>query len=126
MVVCGNWTLRSELVDDNGHAWVRLDTVHDSFWKNLDTHTPSGIRPGRGSCGGASDSVPRRGMVGYVGLGAWFDSGYMVCVSSLVLFGWLFRIHFVMVFSDPEVDAALSMLQLLPLPVTLGNWTLRP
>ena len=28
---------RSELVDDNGHVWVRLDTVHASFWKNLDT-----------------------------------------------------------------------------------------
>ena len=32
----------------------------------------------------------------------------------------------VMVFSDPEVDAAPSMLQLLPQLVTLGIWTLRP
>ena len=35
-----SWTAayeRSELVDDNGHVWVRLDTVHASFWKNLDT-----------------------------------------------------------------------------------------
>ena len=27
----------TELVDDNGHVWVRLDTVHGSFWKNLVT-----------------------------------------------------------------------------------------
>ena len=46
---------RTELVDGNGHVWVRLDTVHGSFWKNLDT-----TRPGSRSCGGASDSVPRR------------------------------------------------------------------
>ena len=25
---------RSELVDDTGHVWVRLDTVHGSCWKN--------------------------------------------------------------------------------------------
>ena len=35
--------------------------------------------------GSASDSVPDGGMVGISGLGAWFDSGYMVYVSSWVL-----------------------------------------
>ena len=28
---------RTELVDDKGHVWVRFDTVHGSFWKNLNT-----------------------------------------------------------------------------------------
>ena len=27
----------SEMVDDNGHAWVRLDTARGTFWQNLDT-----------------------------------------------------------------------------------------
>ena len=27
----------SEMVDDNGHAWVRLDTARGSLWQNLDT-----------------------------------------------------------------------------------------
>ena len=40
--------------------------------------------------------------------------------------GWLLHIFYVIVFSDPEVDAAPSMLQLLPQLVTLGNWTPRP
>ena len=41
---------------------------------------------------------------------------------------WMASLHifYVVVFSDPEVDAAPSMLQLLPELVTLGNWTLRP
>ena len=25
------------MVDDSGRVWVRLDTVHGSYWKNLDT-----------------------------------------------------------------------------------------
>ena len=36
------------------------------------------------------------------------------------------HIFYVMVFSDPDVDAVPSMLQLLPQLVTLGNWTQRP
>ena len=27
----------TEMVDDNGHAWVRLDTARGSHWQNLDT-----------------------------------------------------------------------------------------
>ena len=27
----------TEMVDDNGHAWVRLDTARGSLWQNLDT-----------------------------------------------------------------------------------------
>ena len=27
----------SEMVDANGHAWVRLDTARGTFWQNLDT-----------------------------------------------------------------------------------------
>ena len=60
-------------------------------------------------------------MVGY----CWAWCGYMVCVSSWVFLDG-FSIFYVMVSSDPEVDAAPSMLQLLPQLVTLGNWTLRP
>ena len=63
---------------------------------------------------------------GIAGLGAWFDSGYMVCVSSWVLLDGFSIIFCVIVFSDPEVDAAPSMLQLLPQLVTHGNWTQRP
>ena len=39
-------------------------------------------------------------------------------------FAMLLHLFCIMVFSDPEVDAAPSMLQLLPQRVTLGNWTL--
>ena len=46
-----------------GHAWVRLDTLSGSYWRNLDLQHSNGTRPGRGSCGGAQDSVHRR-MVG--------------------------------------------------------------
>ena len=35
--VLGSQDERTEMVDDNGNACVRLDTVHGSFWKNLDT-----------------------------------------------------------------------------------------
>ena len=28
---------RTSMVDDNGHAWVRLDTARGSLWQNLDT-----------------------------------------------------------------------------------------
>ena len=35
--VLGSQDERTEMVDDNGHAWVRLDIAHGSFWKNLDT-----------------------------------------------------------------------------------------
>ena len=28
---------RTTFVDDHDHAWVRMDTVHGSYWKNLDT-----------------------------------------------------------------------------------------
>ena len=35
--VLGNQDKRTELIDDNGHVLVRLDTVHGSYWKNLDS-----------------------------------------------------------------------------------------
>ena len=35
--VLGSQDERTEMVDDNGHAWVRLDTARGSFWQNPDT-----------------------------------------------------------------------------------------
>ena len=57
---------RTTFVDARDHAWVRMDTVYGSCWKNLDTQHSQCIRPGRGSCGGAPDSVHRRRGVGAV------------------------------------------------------------
>ena len=33
----GSQDERTEMVDDIGHAWVRLDTAQCSLWQNLDT-----------------------------------------------------------------------------------------
>ena len=64
-------------------------------------------------------------MMGY--LRVWCLVRHWIHGLRLLLgaFGWLLHIFYVMVFSDPEVDAAPSMLQLLPERVTPGNWTLR-
>ena len=59
------------------------------------------------------------------GLGAFVRQWIHGLRQLLGVFGWLLHIFYVMVFSDPEVDAAPSMLQLLPQLVTLGNWTIR-
>ena len=61
-------------------AWVRLDTVHGSYWKNLDT-----IRPERGSCGGAPDSVHRRRSVGAVPVLGQVHGGPVVVQRQLSL-----------------------------------------
>ena len=57
---------RTTFLDAHDHAWVRLDTVHGSYWRNLDLQHSQCIRPGKGSCGGAPDSVHRRRGVGAV------------------------------------------------------------
>ena len=44
-----------------GYAWTRWMARTGGTWT---CSTPSGIRPGRGSCGGAPDSVHRRRGVG--------------------------------------------------------------
>ena len=83
------------------------------------------------------------GMVGISGLGAWFDSGYMVCVSSWVLVPYCF-LFYTKENWDPEVVSVLlpgvlvcesrcveqcaqSILQLpSEFVVACGTWTLRP
>ena len=53
------WMLMTTL----GCGWTRCMA---RTGRTLTRNTPSGIRPGRGSCGGAPDSVHRRRVVGAV------------------------------------------------------------
>ena len=63
--------------------WIRLDTGQ---WKLLCTDTVVDQPWSQWKCLRFSSSA--MAWWGIAGLGAWFGSGYMVCVSSLGAFGW--------------------------------------
>ena len=105
-----------------GCGWIRCTAHCGRTWTRS---TPSGTRPGGRSCGGASDSVPRRWdggiLVGLVS-GSTVDGLRQLLGAS----GWFFHVLYVMVFSDPEVASSHSCcFSCFPAPVALGNWTLR-
>ena len=69
--------------DHEEKIWIRLDTGQ---WKLLCTDTVVDQPWSQWKCLRFSSSA--MAWWGIAGLGAWFGSGYMVCVSSLGAFGW--------------------------------------
>ena len=114
------WTPTATLVCAVGHgAWLELEEPGHA------------ALPVACALGGVAVEVPQLqflddGMVEYCWAWCLVRQWTHGLRQLLGAFRWLLHIFYVMVFSDPEVDAAPSMLQLLPQLVTLGNWTPRP
>ena len=73
---------RTEMVDDNGHAWVRLDTARSSYWQNLDTGYTQ-WRPPWEHGGASADRWILREMAWSMGamLGSTVDAGFVLVLG---------------------------------------------